>query len=194
MRPPVRRSTASVTSIEDLDDATLAARAPHEPELFAVLFRRYVRDIHGFVRRRTGDDALADDLTATTFERCWDALGSFEPRRTTLRPWLFRIAANTVASHYRADGRRRRREHLVAVRDEPRRSDADPFADDRVLAVLGRLGERHQQVLSLRYLADLSTAEVAEAMQLTRGHVAVLQHRALAALRQELAGMGEVDR
>ena len=161
-----------------------------------MIFNRHVHDVHRFVRRRTGDDALADDLTAVTFERCWTALPSFEPKRMTLRPWLFRIAANTIASHYRSEGRRRRREHLVAVREQPlvvdRTLDGNPFADAAVLEALGRLGERHQQVLSLRFLADLTTAEAADAMAIGRGHLAVLQYRALAALRHEWEGTCDV--
>lgn len=128
-------------------------------------------------------------------ERCWTALPSFEPRRMTLRPWLLRIAANTIASHHRSEARRRRREHLVAVRDERDardQSDAELFADSGVLDALGRLAERHQQVLTLRYLADLSTAEAAEAMRVGRGHFAVLQYRALGALRHQWEGSRDV--
>ena len=132
-----QRPVTSATSIDDLDDAALVARAPDEPEAFAVLFHRHVHDVHRFLRRRTGDDALADDLTALVFERCWTALPGFRPHHATLRPWLLRIAANVVASHYRSEGRRRRREHLVAIRDDPCTDGdltPDRFDDTAVLA------------------------------------------------------------
>ena len=77
-----------------------------------------MHDVHRFVRRRTGDDALADDLTALVFERCWVALPGLRLRHDSLLPWLLRVAANVLASHYRSDERRRRREHLVVARDE----------------------------------------------------------------------------
>ena len=168
----------------------LAARAAEDPDEFAVLFRRYVLDVHRFIRRRTGNDVLADDLTAATFERCWTALPGFEPERSTIRPWLFRIAANVVASHYRSDHRRRRRERLVATREEPLATTdvVDDLQDSEALEALGRLSERHQEVLSLRFLAELTTAEAAEAMRVTPNHLAVLQHRALRALRRQLEG------
>jgi len=170
----------------------LVRRAPDEPELFAVLFRRYGRDVHRFVWRRTRNDMLADDITAMTFEQCWRALPRFRPRGTTIRPWLFRIAANELASHFRSEGRRDSRERLASVRDEPLRSLSHARAVDSgdavLLSALARLRERDQVVLSLRFLADLSTEEAAEAMDVDRGHLAVLQHRALAALRRELEG------
>jgi len=132
---------------------------------------------------------LADDLTALTFERCWKALPAFRPRSDSLRPWLMRIAANEVASHYRSESRRQRREHLVVVRDRPMR-DAEPpeLPDEDLVDALASLDERHQTVLSLRFLADLSTEEAAQAMNVGRRHFAVLQYRALAALRRQLEG------
>lgn len=162
------------------------ARAPDDPDAFAALFRRHVHDIHRFVRRRTGEDTLADDLTAVVFERCWVSLPGLRLRHPSLRPWLLRIAANVLATHYRSDARRRRREHVVAVREERRAIDdpADHLSDAAVLAALGELGERHQEVLTLRFLADLTTEEVASVLGITRGHVAVLQHRALGQLRR----------
>lgn len=134
---------------------------------------------------------LADDITAATFEKSWHALPTFRPRRSTVRPWLFRIAANELASHFRSEHRRGAREHLAVVRDEPLRQAqgaTGPGDDPAVLDALSRLTERHQVVLSLRFLADLSTEESAVAMGTTKGHLAVLQHRALAALRRELEG------
>jgi RNA polymerase sigma-70 factor (ECF subfamily) len=174
----------------------LAARAGDDPDLFAVFFRRHVHDVHRFISRRTRNDMLADDLTAVTFERCWAALPGFEPTRSTLRPWLFRIAANAVASHYRSESRRRGRERLVTVRDEPLRSaprpdDVAERVDTEVLDALAELAERHQEVLSLRFLADLTTGEAAAAMQIGARHFAVLQYRALRALRRALEGASD---
>jgi len=176
-----------------LDDVALARRAPDEPELFTVLFHRHVHDVHRFIRRRTGHDMLADDLTALTFERCWKALPGFRPRGDSLRPWLMRIAANEVASHYRSESRRHRREQLVVVRDHPLRPSGEPdLPDDRLVEALAALDERYQTVLSLRFLADLSTDEAAQAMDIGRSHLAVLQYRALAALRRQMEGPGDV--
>lgn len=193
LTPRERPGHAGLAPDDLVDDATLVARARRDPEAFSLLFRRHVHDVHRFVRRRTGSDALADDLTATTFERCWRALPDFEPQRDTLRPWLLRIAANELAGHYRSETRRRRREELAASREAPHRTvpPVEPTLDEgAVLRALDELGERHQIVLSLRFLADLSTAEAAAAMQVGSRHFAVMQYRALAALRHQLERSG----
>jgi RNA polymerase sigma factor (sigma-70 family) len=87
---------------------------------------------------------------------------------------------------------RRRKHDRHALSQRGASSTARAFADSAALDALGRLGERHQQVLTLRYLADLSTAEAAEAMQVGRSHFAVLQYRALGALRQQWEGSRDV--
>ena len=138
---------------------------------------------------------LADDVTAVVFERCWIGIATFRPRNQTVRPWLFRVAANELASHYRREGRRGAREHLAAVRDRPLTDQADvgDGCSDEVelLDAMSRLRPRDQTVLSLRFLADLTTQEAAEALGVDRSHLAVLQHRALTMLRRELGGVGD---
>ena len=183
-------------SFEQLDDAALARRACDDPEVFAVFFRRHVRDVHRFVRRRTGDDALADDLTAVTFQRCWSALGKMRPDRTTLRPWLMRIAANEMASHYRseADGIGESDWSMFeSSRCDERTIEPSIEGDAELVAALSTLSERYQTVLALRFLADLTTEEAAEAMDMSRQHLAVLQHRALGALRRVMTPREEDD-
>jgi RNA polymerase sigma factor (sigma-70 family) len=60
--------------------------------------------------------------------------------------------------------------------------------DARVLAALRRLPRRQQEVLVLRYYADASEAEIAEALGVSRGAVKSHAHRGIAALREALAG------
>ncbi len=134
---------------------------------------------------------LADDITAATFEKCWNSIPGFRPQQSTVRPWLFRIAANELASHFRSESRRGDRERLAAARDRPLRHRAEMAEIDgpELLDALSRLRERYQVVLSLRFLADLTTEEAAAALGVRRRSFAVLQHRALAALRHELEGV-----
>ena len=170
---------------ESLDDAALAAVAVADPDAFGVLFRRHVTAVHAFVQRRCGSIDLADDLTAAAFEKAWRALPTFRNGGGGFRPWIFRIAANEMASHFRSESRRGRREQLVANGDSRIRHADEVASPDRsaVLGALSHLSERHQEVLTLRFLADLTTAETADALGITRAHVAVLSHRALGALR-----------
>ena len=96
----------------------------------------------------------------------------------------------------RSSARRRDRDHLSAVRgavDHEHSAVSDDFARVEtaldaapVLAAMSELSERHQAVLMLRYLSDLSPSETATALSASIGNVAVMTHRAVNALRRQL--------
>ena len=167
---------------------------------FGILFRRHATAVHSFAQRRTRSADIADDVTAIAFEKAWRSLNKLGTRDgDKFRPWVFRIAANEMASMMRSRSRRRRREHLAASRGEIPADGAlgvsgrdelavieETIDGEGLLLALDDLPERYHDVLSLRYLADLSPAETAAAMGTTRGNVAVLLHRAIGLLRDQM--------
>ncbi len=144
------------------------------------------------MRLRVDGEALAQDLTAATFER---ALAHLDQLRSpeAFGGWLFRIARNELAGHYR-----RRRVHvpLEAVADQP---DDAPLVEvqaergeelARVLAAVRTLPEREQEIIGLKFLGGLNNRQIGQAMGLRAGHVAVILYRAIRRLR-DLLGEGE---
>jgi len=173
------------------DDRALVARARHDPDAFATLYRRHVERIHAFAWRRSGSRELAEDVTAATFERAWERLDTFEWRGGGFTPWLYRIAANELAGHYRkraTSDRAHRNLFLV----EPPAGD-HPLDDEwpAVRLALDGLLPRYQEVITLRYLAGLSADEAADALGTSKAVVAVTLHRALRALRRAVGPRGE---
>jgi RNA polymerase sigma-70 factor (sigma-E family) len=84
--------------------------------------------------------------------------------------------------------------HLAAARpplDAPSAEAGalDLLAHDAVIAALRRLPVRQREVIVLRYYADLSEAEIAETMGVSRGAVKSHASRGVAALRQVLGGL-----
>ncbi len=176
-----------------LDELSLVERARTDGDAFAELYRLYLPRIYAFAYRRCGSRPLAEDVTAATFEEALRSLPSFVAKGGGFGPWLFRIAANEIVDHYRADERARGRKghralSLLATPAGGAESDLPEGSDDRgrLLAALGTLNPRYQQAVSLRYLAGLSHAEAAEAMGTTKPVMAVTLHRALRALRRAL--------
>ncbi|MFK8023013.1 MAG: RNA polymerase sigma factor [Ilumatobacter sp.] len=184
------RSTTGVP-----DDRTLVVDAlGGDQQAFAQLFRRHGPDVHAFAQRRCRSADLADDVTASAFERAWRSLDQLGERHGgRFRPWVFRIAANEMASTFRSEARRRQRDGLAVTRGVvPHEQTAGASETDgvelrldnaAVLAAMSELSERQHAVLTLRFLADLTPAETAQALGVSRSNVAVLTHRALGALR-----------
>lgn len=155
-------------------------------------YREYLPRILNYIRLRVGGEDLAQDLTATVFER------AVAKQHTLRKPeafgaWLFRIARNVVAGHYR---RRRPTVPLEWAGDQPAGSPSPPEVLmrqeelERLRAALDTLSEREQEIIHLRFGAGLGNKEIADVVHLRAGHVAVIVYRALRKLRTRL---GEGD-
>lgn len=172
----------------------LVDRARVDTAAFSELYRRFLPQVHSYAHRRTGSVEAAEDICSATFEAALQNLHRFRWKAGGFAPWLMRIAANQTIAHYRREGRvtTDRGQHAMAqlyseATVDDQRIDAFPVDDIASLrAAFDQLPERYQRVLSLRYLADLDPADVAEAMGLARPALAVVSSRALKALRREL--------
>jgi len=184
---------------EPATDAELAARLPHDPELFTAVYDRYVRDIYRYVAGRLGA-GQADDIAAETFLIAFGQRGRFDPARGSLRPWLFGIATNLVARHRRKEARHFRA--LARTGAEPPSGGhenqvvsavAAERLQPRLAAALGQLPPGERDVILLVALSQLSHEEVAHALGISYGTVGSRLSRARRKLqhvidREELNG------
>ena len=148
------------------------------------------------IQRRTGSAAVADDVTAAAFERAWRSLGDVAERGMGFRPWVFRIAMNELIDVRRSTGRRTQREEehghgavASSTLDRPESTTDAGVAGipvEDVRSAIGTLSSSHQEVISLRWFADLEPSEIAATLGISKGAVAVRTHRAMAALRAAL--------
>lgn len=173
----------------DRDDAVLVASAcAGDHSAFGVLFRRHAPDLVRFVERRTGVVGVADDVVAVTFEKAWRQVCDISGRGIAFRPWIFRLAGNELIDQQRGAARRRRREAAVSAGDrrlvDAAHQPSEADRDDELRAAISELSTAHQEVVALRWFADLTPKEVATALGVTTGTAAVRTHRALAALRR----------
>jgi len=160
-------------------------------EDFAGLYRQYLPRVLNYVRLRVGDEALAQDLTAETFERAF-------ARRSQLRDadafagWLFRIARNEVAQHFRRQNARGKHLGLDAAFGVP---DGDPLPEEEavrrqeladLLGAVGGLAEREQEILRLKFVAGLTNRAIGKVLRLREGNVAVILYRTMRKLRSRL--------
>ncbi len=172
---------------DELELLEKASRA--EPAALGMLYDQYVERIYAYIYHRVGQADLAEDLTGQVFMRMLEAVRSGKGWRTSFSGWLYRIAHNLVIDHYR----RKHRATFVDIDDaepvqaqsgDPVRSVENQYERERLRTALAKLTEEQSQVISLRFLEDLSIAEVAEIMEKTEGAVKALQYRAVLALRR----------
>lgn len=130
-----------------------------------------------------GDWQLAEDAVQSAFAKVYVAWPRV--REETREGYVRRAVVNESLSLLRK--RRRHREESLA--DPPDIAVTDsPGALGDVVAALGRLPGRQRAVVALRFIDDLSVAEVADVLGIAHGTVKSQTARALASLREQLDG------
>ena len=155
---------------------------------FDELFRSWNGPLSGFVRARGVVDV--DGVVNDVFLRAFGAIGSFTGDESGFRAWLFTIARNRVIDEARRNSRAPSTTRLDAAAAVPGGDvavDAERrFGDDRLVALLALLTDEQREVLTLRFVADLTIDQIAEVTGRRRGAVKQLQRRALRRLERAL--------
>lgn len=184
-----------VDRFSNIPEDDLVRRAVRgEETAFAALYDQYVDRIYRFLRYRAPDDDTAQDLTSEVFLRAWDHLDSFEPGGAPFGAWLFRIARNLAIDHARTRKPKVPLDTLPSqeVRDEKLVEEhvAGQVDLDRLMDLFRELTEPQREVLTLKFVEGLGTAEVAKVMGKKPGAIRALQMRGLQALEAVLNEKG----
>jgi RNA polymerase sigma-70 factor, ECF subfamily len=179
-------------------DRRLVEAAQADPARFEALYRKYLAQVYSYAYYELRDHHDAEDVTERTFLAALTNLGRFEERArpadgegaSTFRVWLFRIARNAIAE--RARRRRRQQEaplDAAVTVAAPHDVEAEAALHDDAAAAwraVGRLrGDRRRAVI-LRFVDEMSTAEIAGILDRSEGAVRVLIHRALRTVARDL--------
>ncbi|HTT94887.1 MAG TPA: sigma-70 family RNA polymerase sigma factor [Solirubrobacterales bacterium] len=176
-------------SANQSDSAAIAASLA-DPGAFAAIFERHYDAVHGYLRRRL-DAARADEIASQTFLVAFDRRARFERGRADARPWLFGIATNLAHNHRRHELVELRAlaalrpEAALAVEGVEARLDAERLRAPLARA-LAELPTEEADVLCLLVWAELSQAEVADALAIPLGTVKSRLSRARGRLRDAL--------
>ena len=180
-------------------DRPLVEAALADPARFDALYRRYLAPVYSFAYYELGDHHAAEDATERTFLAALTHLRRFEERArpadgegaSTFKVWLFRIARNVIANERRTV-RRRPVAPLAdaALATDPMDVERDVTRREEAAAAwhaVGRLPEDRRRAVVLRFVDELSTAEIAGVLGRSEGAVRVLIHRALRSVARDLA-------
>jgi RNA polymerase sigma-70 factor (ECF subfamily) len=193
----VERLEPARQQLEDEDTARLITRIQGgDHDSFHLLYLRYFDRVYTYLRVLLKDVHEAEDLTQQVFLSVLQALPRYEHRRS-FWVWLVVVLRNEALNSIRQRGRveltdpseiDRRREGPAAAAWEG--SPLRLVADRELVMFVERLPFPQRQVLLLRYLFDLGTAEIAELLERSPADVRLLQHRALTSLRTRLSAVG----
>jgi RNA polymerase sigma-70 factor (ECF subfamily) len=158
----------------------------------SALYERYYDRVYRFALAKTGSVPDAEDVAQETFIRMVDKVGGFHWQGAPFSAWLFRIANNCAVDIHRS--RRRLQDALPMLVDhgsvDPAEEAELHLTTEEVSVAMQRLSAAQRDVLSLRFGAELSVAEVARVLGKAEGTVKATQFQAVQALRSVL-GQGK---
>ena len=143
-----------------------------------------IRRVYAYVAARIGHGPDAEDVTSEAFERALRYRKSYDAAKGEPVMWLLGIARRVIGERASA-----RRELPLPLVDTPAPGDmeAETVNGLTVSAAVGRLGDREQELIALRYGSDLTARQIADLLGMRTNAVEVALHRALAHLRVFLA-------
>jgi RNA polymerase sigma-70 factor, ECF subfamily len=167
----------------------LALAAKGDRRSFGQFYELHLSAIYRYILFQVNDHDEAEDLTAKVFLEAWESLTGI--RQTSkiknIRAWIYRIAHNKVIDYRRT---KRPQESIEKNLDQTFQSAwlesemDDLFVSQKLAEGIRQLPANYQEIIILRFINQINHAEVAEIMNLTEGHVRVLQYRALEQMRK----------
>jgi RNA polymerase sigma-70 factor (ECF subfamily) len=186
-------------------DRDLVEAARRDPSRFDALYRKYLAQVYSYAYYELRDHHAAEDAAERVFMQALKGLPRFEERAdsfaapegeevpadaSTFRVWLFRIARNVVSNERRRDSRRPVASldlaAEVASGEDVFESAATREASNAAWQAVSRLPEDRRRAVILRFVEEMSTAEIAEVLGRSEGAVRVLLHRALRSVAADL--------
>jgi|SRR3989344_3030258 len=160
-------------------------------QYFSQLYDQYITRIYRFVYLKVSSVETAEDLSSEVFLRLYKRLR--EPGREIQNPqaFLYQIARNVVADHYR--GRRVTtisiEKTTIEIEDigDPTQGQAEVNLEmDRIRQALSQLQDDYQNLIIWRYIDELTVPEIAQIIGKSEGNIRVGVSRALEALREKI--------
>ena len=175
----------------DLERATVDRARTGDQQALADLYDWYMPRVYKYVVARVGNPAEAEDLTEEVFLKMLGAIGGFRWREVPFSSWIFRIAHNCIATHYRRSAQRggatsELSEDMVDERPDLALAVEERITIEEVRRASALLPDAQREVIALRFAVGLSIAETAKALGKREGNIKALQHKAVAKLQKML--------
>ena len=174
------------------------ARAGDRAALGQLLRAHGPRLFRAVLLPRLGSRAAAEEALSVTYLKVVERFDQFSWQAVGVYPWLRVVALRVALDQLRA----RKRETVFQPEDLEREIDQGErdakdaaqseahdlaFAKQRVVELVGRLHPRYGKALTLRVLEERPREECAALLEVSTATFDVVLHRAVAALKKELA-------
>jgi RNA polymerase sigma-70 factor (ECF subfamily) len=171
------------------DERELVERAKRDPDAFGALYDRYFPQIYRFAYSRLREQSLAEDVTQEVFFKALRNIGRYTYSGHPFSSWLYQIALNAVADHYRGQRGEVELEEATGLASQAPEVVDEVIRRDRshrVWTAIDQLPRQQRAAMVLKFGEDRKIDEIAQILGKSSGAVKLLLHRGVERLRREL--------
>jgi len=150
-------------------------------DALAPLFEKYNVQLYNFFLRLCKCKATSEDLTQNVFQRIIKYRNSFKTH-SRFRPWVYQIARNELASHFRGHPQKAEFEKVEDIPEEE--TELTAVQDKTLFHALKQLSKEEQQIIELSRFQGLKYKEISAIIGNSESAVKVKVHRAIQKLRK----------
>ncbi|MFT5833557.1 MAG: RNA polymerase sigma-70 factor (ECF subfamily) [Cognaticolwellia sp.] len=187
LRMDVSNRTISTEAIQAEWQEIQAAK--QNPALFRPLYQRYFDPIFRFVRSRCGAESVAGDICSQVFLKAMQKIKGYEFKGVPFSAWLYRIASNEIAQHYRNTKKMRVvSAEETQIEDIVEEMDFDNYGAYRevMLEVLEELKPVDLQLIEMRFFEKRPFKEISAILGLSESNAKVKTYRILERLKKKI--------
>ena len=172
---------------ENLDEHQLIADVRKDPRKFGLLYKKYANPVYRYIFTRTGNKQIAEDITSQTFLAALESFRKFR-QDGNFGSWLFTIARNKVNDHFRFSKPVAPIHEARFITGEGDSLDLSIQSDQAkiVQTLIKKLPEDEQELLRLRFIAELSFSNIARLLHKSEDAVKKSTYRLLARLQSQV--------
>ena len=164
-------------------------RTKKDKQAFGKLYDLYVEKIYRFVYFKTSNKEDSEDLTSEVFLKTWNYLmENTETEILSFSGLIYRITRNGIIDHYRKKAKSKEvsLENVVELVSDNLLQErvGDKYDVEKLMLLIKKLKQDYQEVLILKYIEELSIAEIAVIMGKSNVSVRVTLHRAVNKLKE----------
>jgi RNA polymerase sigma-70 factor (ECF subfamily) len=159
-----------------------------QKDMYLRAYDDYSDGLFRYALFKTSNRELALDIVQDTFTNVWEYIAN-GGKIKNIKAFLYRTLGNKIIDSYR----KKQSESLDSmiesgydVGTDDRSKMEDFMTGEKIWEKVSELSEPHVEIITLRYMNDLSISEIADTLGQTENHVSVKLHRALEKLKENI--------
>jgi len=169
------------------EDSPRAYTRERAREAFAELYEQHFPKVFRYISYRVNNIQLAEDLTSEVFVKALKGFSNYRSDRASFSTWIMSIARHTVIDYYRVGAKRKAvsLEQVAGASSEGIAEEETVRKEElyRLQACLARLAQQEQEIISLKFGAELTNRQIAGMLNISESNVGTILYRAVRKLR-----------